>query len=102
MKISYDPRVGWSITEPTDALCNSFWEQDWQDISMNRIEDFYAPCGKGAGDATGKPTGSNPNSHSIKYVCPAVTTACEGQRLCAIKCADTEHDDDRTIKRNRE
>ena len=59
LKISYDPRVGWSITEPTDALCEFILEQDWQDISMNRIEDFYAPRGKGAGDATGKPTGSN-------------------------------------------
>lgn len=54
LKISYDPRVGWSITEPTDALCEFILEQDWQDISMNRIEDFYAPRGKGAGDATRK------------------------------------------------
>ena len=41
LKISYDPRVGWSITEPTDALCEFILEQDWQDISMNRIERFH-------------------------------------------------------------
>lgn len=28
LKISYDPRVGWSITEPTDALCEFILEQD--------------------------------------------------------------------------
>ena len=54
LKISYDPRVGWSITEPTDALCEFILEQDWQDISMNRIEDFYAPRGKGAGTDHGQ------------------------------------------------
>ena len=90
MKISYDPRVGWSIPEPTDALCEFILEQDWQDISMNRIEDFYAPRGKGAGDATGKPTGSNPNSHSIKYVCPCCHNSVRGTKVVRIKCADCD------------
>lgn len=90
LKISYDPRVGWSITEPTDALCEFILEQDWQDISMNRIEDFYAPRGKGAGDATGKPTGSNPNSHSIKYVCPCCHNSVRGTKVVRIKCADCD------------
>lgn len=26
LKISYDPRIGWSITEPTDALCEFILE----------------------------------------------------------------------------
>ncbi len=29
LKISYDPRIGWSITEPTDALCEFILEQGW-------------------------------------------------------------------------
>ena len=66
---------------------------------MNRIEDFYAPRGKGAGDATGKPTGSNPNSHSIKYVCPCCHNSVRGTKVVRIKCADCDMDDDRTIKR---
>lgn len=83
MKISYDPRVGWSITEPTDALCEFILEQDWQDISMNRIEDFYAPRGKGAGDATASRQEVTPTATASSMFAPAVTTACEGQRLCA-------------------
>lgn len=67
LKISYDPRIGWSITEPTDALCEFILEQGWEDINMNRIEGAYIPRGKGTGDNTDKPTGNNPNSHSIKY-----------------------------------
>lgn len=39
LKISYDPRIGWSITEPTDALCEFILEQGWEDIQMNRMED---------------------------------------------------------------
>lgn len=61
LKISYDPRIGWSITEPTDALCEFILEQGWEDIQMNRMENSYTPRGRGAGDAAGKPTGtSNP------------------------------------------
>ena len=83
LKISYDPRVGWSITEPTDALCEFILEQDWQDISMNRIEDFYAPRGKGAGDARASRQEVTPTATASSMFAPAVTTACEGQRLCA-------------------
>lgn len=68
LKISYDPRIGWSITEPTDALCEFILEQGWQDIEMNRIESAYIPRGKGTGDNTDKPTGNNPNSHSIQNI----------------------------------
>ena len=65
---------------------------------MNRIEDFYAPRGKGAGDATGKPTGSNPNSHSIKYVCPCCHNSVRGTKVVRIKCADCDMMTDRTNK----
>lgn len=37
LKISYDPRIGWSITEPTEALCEFVLEQGWDDIRMNRM-----------------------------------------------------------------
>lgn len=53
LKISYDPRIGWSITEPTEALCEFVVSQGWDDINMNRIESGYAPRGKGAENATG-------------------------------------------------
>ena len=90
LQISYDPRIGWSITEPTDALCEFILDQGWEDIRMNRIEWSYAPRGTGAGNATGKPTGSNPNSHSIKYVCPCCHNSVRGTKVVRIKCADCD------------
>lgn len=91
LKISYDPRIGWSITEPTDALCEFILEQGWEDIQMNRMENSYTPRGRGAGDAAGKPTGtSNPNSHSIKYVCPCCRNSVRATKVVHIKCADCD------------
>lgn len=68
LKISYDPRIGWSITEPTDALCEFILEQGWEDIQMNRIECAYTSRGTGAGNAVGGAgsPGKGANSHSIK------------------------------------
>lgn len=91
LKISYDPRIGWSITEPTDALCEFILEQGWEDIQMNQMENSYTPRGRGAGDAAGKPTGtSNPNSHSIKYVCPCCRNSVRATKVVHIKCADCD------------
>lgn len=91
LKISYDPRIGWSITEPTDALCEFILEQGWEDIQMNRMENSYTPRGRGAGDAAGKPTGTrNPNSHSIKYVCPCCRNSVRATKVVHIKCADCD------------
>ena len=90
LKISYDPRIGWSITEPTEALCEFVLEQGWGDINMNRIESSYTPRGKGPGDATGKSTGSNsnPNSHSIKYVCSCCGNSVRANKAVHIMCMD--------------
>ncbi|WP_417342300.1 SprT-like family protein [Gemmiger formicilis] len=91
LKISYNPRIGWSITEPTEALCEFVLEQGWDDIRMNRIEGGYTTRGKGTGNTTGKPTGtSNPNSHSIKYVCPCCRNSVRATKVVNIKCADCD------------
>ena len=90
LKISYDPRIGWSVTEPTDALCEFILEQGWEDIRMNRIEAYYIPRGTGTGNATGKPTGSNPNSHSIKYVCPCCGTIIRATKEVHVLCGECE------------
>ena len=84
LKISYDPRIGWSITEPTEALCEFILEQGWDDIHMNRIES-----GKGTGNTTGKPTGgNNPNTHSIKYICPCCGNSVRATKMVHILCMD--------------
>lgn len=89
LKISYNPRIGWSITEPTEALCEFVLEQGWDDIRMNRIEGGYTTRGKGTGNTTGKPTGgSSPNTHSIKYVCPCCGNSVRVTKAVHILCMD--------------
>lgn len=90
LKISYDPRIGWSITEPTEALCEFILEQGWTDIHMSRIEWSYTPRGTGAGNAPGKPAGGSPNSHSIKYMCPCCKNSVRATKVVNIKCADCD------------
>ena len=91
LKIGYDPRIGWSVTEPTDALCEFILEQGWEDIRMNRIEYSWTPRATGAGSATGKPAGNgNPNSHSIKYICPCCRNSVRATKVVRIKCADCD------------
>lgn len=90
LQISYDPHIGWSITEPTEALYEFILEQGWEDIRMNRIEWSCAPRGTGADNATGKPTGSSPNSHSIKYMCPCCKNSVRATKVVNIKCADCD------------
>lgn len=92
LKISYNPRIGWSITEPTDALCEFILEQGWQDINMNRIECAYTSRGTGAGNAVGGAgsPGKSANSHSIKYVCPCCHNSVRATKAVNIKCADCD------------
>lgn len=88
LKISYDKRIGWSITEPTDALCEFILEQGWTDIQMNRMERGFAP--RGAGNAAGREPGSTPggNSHHRKYVCPCCGNSVRATKAVNILCMD--------------
>lgn len=50
--ISYDPRIGWSITEPSERLMDYIIGQGWDDIMMARNEGWQlkgiaGPAGKG-------------------------------------------------------
>ena len=84
LNISYDKRIGWSITQPTDALCEFILDQGWTDIQMNRIEWSFAPRGAGSGNAAGGETGKAPttnrNSHHRKYVCPCCGNSVRGHQ----------------------
>ena len=42
LHISYDKRIGWSVTEPTEALIEFIISQGWDDIMMNR-KDLQHP-----------------------------------------------------------
>ncbi|MCM1296042.1 MAG: SprT-like domain-containing protein [Muribaculaceae bacterium] len=92
LAISYDPLIGWSITEPTEALCDFIIEQGWQDICMNRIELAYTPRGTGSGNTSGPAvTGkAGGGSHHRKYQCPCCKASVRATRTVHIKCADCD------------
>lgn len=71
--ITYDKRIGWSITEPSDNLILYIAEQGWDDIKMNRYEGWIPtstgtkkPGGDGTKIVT-PPTGKT--SSTRKYQC---------------------------------
>ena len=92
LQISYDKRIGWSITQPTDALCEFILDQGWTDIQMNRIEWSFAPRGAGSGNTAGGEPGAAPttngNSHHRKYVCPCCGNSVRATKAVNILCMD--------------
>ncbi len=87
LSIGYDPRIGWSVTEPTEALCDYIIEQGWTDINMNRIEWASAPRGTGSGSATGTTPPAKP-SHTRKYICPCCGNSVRATKEVHILCMD--------------
>lgn len=86
--ISYDPRIGWSITEPTDKLLEFILEQGWGEIMMNRNEGLMirgggTPSGgAGNGRVTPKP------SSTRKYICPCCGNSVRATKTVNIGCLD--------------
>ena len=52
LKIDYDPRIGWSITSPTEKLIELIIAQGWEDICIGRM-DGYVSRGTGRGASSG-------------------------------------------------
>ena len=74
LEISYDKRIGWSVTEPSDVLVEFIIEQGWEDVHMSRTEGFSArgigtPGKSGAGTGGTQNGGGRPSS-TRKLVCP--------------------------------
>ena len=89
--IEHDPRIGWSITHPSDALCEFILGQGWEDIRMNRIERSYSPRGTGAGNATGGlTTGTGRPTHTRKYICPCCGNSVRATKIVNIACMDCD------------
>ena len=88
LKISYDPRIGWSITEPTEALLDFIISEGWTDIQMNRNEGLMirgggTPSGgAGNGMVTPKP------SSTRKYICPCCGNSVRATKNVNIGCLD--------------
>ena len=87
LNISYDSRIGWSITEPTDALIEFILENDWGDIKMNRNEGFYSRSGGNSSGGVVPPTTPKP-SNVRKYQCPCCRNSVRATKAVNIGCLD--------------
>jgi len=92
LQISYDKRIGWSITEPTDALIEFIIDQGWEDIRMSRTEGFAA---RGTGTGGTSQTGGNKAgtdgrkpSSTRKLICPQCGQSVRATRAVNIICGD--------------
>lgn len=91
LAISYDERIGWSVTEPTDALLAFILEQGWTEIKMNRTEGYSIPGRTGTGSNTGI-TAPPKTTNSRKYVCPCCGLIIRATRdlTSKLKCIDCD------------
>ncbi len=78
LSISYDKRIGWSITQPSDELILYICEQGWQEINLTRNEWGFSPTTPtGNGNTPNTDTDSDEGiepmrkkSSTRKYICP--------------------------------
>lgn len=89
LHISYDKRIGWSITEPTDGLIEFIITQGWDDIMMNRQEglSIRGIGGPGAKGGITPPT-TGRTSSTRKVVCPCCGQSVRATKKVNILCGD--------------
>lgn len=91
LDISYDARIGWSITEPTEKLLDFVIAQGWEDVHMGRQEGWQ-PAGSGSsgGSHSGGVSPKVPpkGSNSRKLVCPCCGQSVRATRDVNILCGD--------------
>lgn len=83
--ISHDPRIGWSITEPTEALINFVITQDWDNVMMGRA-DGYTARGTGAAKPGAAPGRGKRPSSTRKLICLCCGQSVRATRSVNIIC----------------
>ena len=88
--IERDPKYGWTITHPSDELFLWICEHDeLREIEMCRtVPTATFTGGHSNSKGTGTTSGKNPNSHSIKYVCPCCGNSVRATKIVRIACLD--------------
>lgn len=89
--ITYDKRIGWSITAPSESLIDYIIEQGWTDILMNRgiaRKDLTGASPTSPDDA-GEESPKKPSS-TRKYICPSCGMSVRATKDVRIKCMDCD------------
>ena len=92
LKIDRDPKYGWTLTSPGDALLDFVLENDLVDILITR-NDRYGIVVGGTGDHIGGGIETPPKkSSSRKYVCPCCGISVRATKVVRIACVDCGQD----------
>lgn len=83
--ISYDNKIGYSITQPSPELIQFISDMGWKDIDLSRKGewDFSKSGGPDGGSATGKK-----KSSTRKYLCPECGCSVRATKEVHIACLD--------------
>lgn len=88
--IDHDPRIGFSITSPSDELILYIAEQGWEDILINREERVRVNVGTGAANPASPddmPKVKKPSS-TRKYQCPSCNQSVRATKIVNIICGN--------------
>lgn len=89
LRIDYDPRIGWSVTSPTEALIDFIISEGWADIRMSREDGCIARTpGRGSPDRTPTTPTTPKKSSTRKYICPDCKMSVRATREINIICGD--------------
>lgn len=90
--ISYDSRIGYSITQPSPDLIQFISDMGWKDIDLSRKGEWdFSPSGGGSGGAIGPDGGSatgKKKSSTRKYLCPECGCSVRATKDVHIACLD--------------
>ena len=87
LDITHDPKIGWSITAPTEALIDYIISEGWTDICMGRSEGYTARSTGGTGGQGGAPY-TPKGSNSRKYMCPCCHNSARATKAVNLICGD--------------
>lgn len=89
LHIDHDPRIGWSVTSPTEALIDFIISEGWADIRMSREDGCISRTpGRGSPDRTPTTPTTPKKSSTRKYICPGCKMSVRATREVNLICGD--------------
>lgn len=89
LRIDYDPRIGWSVTSPTEALIDFIISEGWEDIRMSREDGCISRTpGRGSPDRTPTTPTTPKKSSTRKYICMNCKMSVRATREVNLICGD--------------
>lgn len=88
--VTKSDKYGWAHTSPSDTLIEWILDHDIEEIRINRNEPTGIRVVGGNTAASGglNLIGSNPNSHSRKYLCPCCGNSVRSTKQVNVICGD--------------